>query len=211
MNKTTIAVFPLKIVLFPESIIPLHIFEERYIRMIQEFLENKIGFGINLSVSSKNYTTGCEAKSVDIIKKYDDGRLDIIVNGGRRYEINNLNENKNGYLIGVPKFFDDIKEIYNKSTLMNCLKTYNDIVHLLKNDSLKEINLSDLKTGMPSFYLAQKSGLTTLQRQHILELKSENDRLISILLHLQKVFPTLKEAEAVNRMIKNDGYLLNKY
>ncbi|OGU10476.1 MAG: hypothetical protein A2X61_08730 [Ignavibacteria bacterium GWB2_35_12] len=206
MKSSTIAVFPLKIVLFPDSIIPLHIFEERYLRMIQDFTENKIGFGINLSVSSKNYNTGCEAKRLDVIKKYDDGRLDIIIYGGRRYEINNLHESDYGYLIGHPNFFEDVSELYDRITLMNCAKTYNDIVHLLKNESIKEIRLSDIKTKKPSFLLAQKTGLSALQKQQILELKSENERLMSILLHLQNVLPALKQAEAVNRIIKNDGY-----
>jgi len=210
MNSSTIAVFPLKIVLFPDSIIPLHIFEERYIRLIQDFLENKIGFGINLSISIKKYNTGCEAKRVDIIKKYEDGRLDIIVYGGNRYEIKEMHECENGYLTGIPNFFEDVSDLYDRQTLMNCLKTYNDIVNLIKNDSIKEIKASELKTGKPSFYLAQKSGLSILQKQHILELRSENERLLNILFHLQNVFPALKEAEAVSLMIKNDGYLVNK-
>ncbi len=178
--------------------------------MIRDFLENKIGFGINLCISSKNYDAGCMAKSVEIIKKYDDGRMDIIVSGGRRYNIKNIKKCEFGYSMGEADFYEDITQSYDDSTLVNCLNTYNDIINLLKNDGIKEIKKSELKTEKPSFYIAQKSGLTALQKQHILELKSENERLMSILLHLQKVFPALKEADAVNRIIKNDGYFVNK-
>ncbi|TAL68719.1 MAG: hypothetical protein EPN82_09620 [Bacteroidetes bacterium] len=200
------AVFPLKIVLFPESIIPLHIFEEKYKIMVNDFRENQLGFGINLSITGKNFNIGCEAKKVEIIKIYDDERMDILVYGGRRYIVNNIEESEYGYLIGSPDYFEDKTDLFDSRTLMKCLKTYNDIVHLLKNESIKEIFISDLKTLKPSFYLAQKSGLTAIQKQHILELKSENDRLINILAHLENVFPAIKEAETVSRIIKNDGY-----
>jgi Lon protease-like protein len=209
MNIATIAIFPLKLVLFPDSIIPLHIFEERYIRMINDYFEKSLGFGINLSISSKNYNAGCAVNGVEIVKKYDDGRLDIIVKGGRRYYVNSLEKGEYGYLTGNPNFFEDITNNYDRFTLIDCINVYNDIVHLLKNDSISEININDLKTEKPSFFLAQKSGLTVLQRQYILELKSENERLMSILQHLQKIFPTLRETEMVNRIIKNDGYLTN--
>lgn len=203
------AVFPLKIVLFPESIIPLHIFEDRYKKMVNDFRVNQLGFGINLSISGKNFNIGCEVKKVEIIKLYDDERMDILVYGGRRYLIDNIIESEYGYMLGAPDYFEDKTDLFDSQTLMKCLKTYNDIVRLIKNESIKEIFITDLKTLKPSFYLAQKTGLTAVQKQHILELKSENERLINILAHLQNVFPAIKEAETVSRIIKNDGYWTN--
>ncbi|MBI5325658.1 MAG: LON peptidase substrate-binding domain-containing protein [Ignavibacteriae bacterium] len=210
MTLNKFAVFPLKIVLFPESIIPLHIFEDKYKKMVNNFVENQLTFGINLSMTGKNFDVGCEAGRIEIIKRYDDDRLDILVYGGRRYLIHNLIESEYGYFTGTPDFFEDDSNLYDGIILMKCLKTYNDIVHLLNNETIKEINLTDFKTSKPSFYLAQKTGLTAIQKQHILELKSENDRLNNILNHLQNVLPAIRESELVSRIIKNDGYMINK-
>src|ERR1700746_1434059 len=84
--------FPLEIVLFPGAPLPLHIFEPRYKEMIGECLAQDRPFGMVRAKESALSAIGCSASIVTIIKKYDDGRLDIAAEGEQRFEIRTLNQ-----------------------------------------------------------------------------------------------------------------------
>ena len=74
---TRIPLFPLGVVLFPTSKVPLHIFEERYKKLCEESLKNHSTFGINYIEEDKLHSIGCTAQVADVIKRYPDGKLDI--------------------------------------------------------------------------------------------------------------------------------------
>src|SRR5947209_19237850 len=77
--------FPLELVLFPGMALPLHIFEPRYKEMIGECLEHDSAFGIVRAVEDGVAHVGCSAEVVTVVKRYDDGRLDIVTRGLRRF------------------------------------------------------------------------------------------------------------------------------
>src|SRR5690242_7224226 len=74
--------------------LPLHIFEPRYKEMIGECLENDTPFGIVRSVEDGVAQIGCSAEVVTVVKKYDDGRMDIVTRGLRRFEIVEHNQDR---------------------------------------------------------------------------------------------------------------------
>ena len=85
--------FPLNIVLFPNSYLPLHIFEERYKEMIQRCLNSDLKFGVVLIKSGSEvggpaepYSVGTVARIVRV-EKQDDGQMWITVVGERRFRI----------------------------------------------------------------------------------------------------------------------------
>ena len=86
----TIGIFPLNIVLFPGSSYPLHIFEGRYKQLIGEVVAARGEFGINLVLveDGKMFQVGCGAKVSEVVRTYDDGKMDIIVSGTERYIVN---------------------------------------------------------------------------------------------------------------------------
>ncbi len=211
MNKCNIAIFPLKIVLFPDSVLPLHIFEDRYKNLIHDNLEKGLDFGMNLDENSKNYEVGCQVRRLDIIKIYDDGRLDIVITGGVRYKIFDIKKSPSGYLLADIEYINDDEEPMDNFLFDNCLMIYNEIARSVKNTQIKEINESEIKTDKPSFFIAQKSGLTLVQKQSLLEARSENIRLKIISEHLNKIFSIIKKAELASVIIKNDGYFTFQY
>ena len=112
MAEVLIPLFPLEVVLLPEELLPLHIFEERYREMIGECLQAKASglgrqdFGV-VSVNGEEISSvGCTAHIVNVTKKYDDGRIDILTVGKRRFEILLTNEEKS-YLRASVELFDD--------------------------------------------------------------------------------------------------------
>ena len=84
MPDSLLPLFPLKVVLFPRTELPLHIFEERYKEMIGECVAEGTEFGIVLVLEQGLASTGCTAAIVDVIRKFPDGRMDILVRGQRR-------------------------------------------------------------------------------------------------------------------------------
>lgn len=73
--------------LLPGELMPLHIFEERYKRMIGDCVERSIPFGIVLRDSNGARNVGCEARVTEVLKRFDDGRMDIVVTGERPFRV----------------------------------------------------------------------------------------------------------------------------
>ncbi len=88
MQQELLPLFPLELVLLPGA------------------LQNKSEFGIVLAIEKGIVNTGCTAVVERVVKQYDDGRMDIIAGGRRRFEILLLNQEKD-YLRGAVEFFDD--------------------------------------------------------------------------------------------------------
>ena len=76
-----IPLFPLGLVLLPQMPLPLHIFEERYKLMIGECLEKNEEFGIVYFNGTDIQAIGCTASIHKVVKRYNDGRLDILTRG----------------------------------------------------------------------------------------------------------------------------------
>src|SRR5260370_12954949 len=81
MRPDRIPLFPLNVVLFPGEELPLHIFEPRYRRMVRECLDARSPFGMLLAMEDGVTHVGCTAEILEVVKRYPDGRMDIITVG----------------------------------------------------------------------------------------------------------------------------------
>ena len=94
MQDELLPLFPLQVVLFPRTALPLHIFEERYKEMIGDVLRGHTEFGVVLAGEKGIVNTGCTATVEKVLKNYPDGRMDLLTVGRRRFEIILLNDEK---------------------------------------------------------------------------------------------------------------------
>jgi Lon protease-like protein len=106
MQHELLPLFPLQVVLFPRTLLPLHIFEERYKEMIGDAIRGNTEFGVVLAGEKGIANTGCTAIVDRVVERRDDGRIDLISAGRRRFEIQSLDQEK-AYLRGAVEFFDD--------------------------------------------------------------------------------------------------------
>lgn len=205
-NMETIGLFPLGIVLFPESVYPLHIFEDRYKKLVNEALADNRYFGINYINDSSMQEIGCSAKIADLMKSYPDGKMDILVTGIRRYKVINFKQDDKPYYTADVEYFDD--ENSNVSTLLleDSIELFNQIAENVKSIKVDKITRIELDTEMPSFYMATKAGLTQAQKQYLLELRSENERLTFIIEHMRRILPIIKNKDDLGEILKYDGY-----
>ena len=204
----TIGLFPLGLVLFPGSLLPLHIFEPRYRSLMNSVIDKDTSFGINLVESSKLFEVGCAAKVVRVSQRYPDGRFDVITQGQKRYHLHNLSESSASYFVGSVEYFEDILEEMNTEVFLECKKKYSQIIDAVYPEKIDQLtNPQSLSMEFPSFFMAQKSGLSLLQKQELLEMRSENARLQFLVNHLDSILPEITRQENFNRIIKGDGYL----
>src|ERR1700734_3982579 len=94
MQEELLPLFPLQVVLFPRTALPLHIFEERYKQMIADVQRGHTEFGVVLAGEKGIVNTGCTATGEKVLKKYPDGRMGLISLGRRRFEIILVNDEK---------------------------------------------------------------------------------------------------------------------
>lgn len=110
-----IPIFPLPLVLLPNEVLPLHIFEPRYRQMLEDAMEGRKIFGINfLDIESgadipKPGSTGCAAE-IKEVQKLDDGRSNIITGGLVRYRLIEYVDRGTPYLVADIEFFKDEPE-----------------------------------------------------------------------------------------------------
>jgi ATP-dependent Lon protease len=173
MQEELLPLFPLQVVLFPRTVLALHIFEERYKQMIGEALRAKTEFGVVQAGERGVVNTGCTASVEKVLKEYPDGRLDLLTIGRRRFEIIMLN-NEKPYLRGAVEFFDDEEsEPIVPEIQMRVLEAYNDIRANENDEDQQDPEMTDPQL---SFQLAQV--VSDLEfRQVLLATRSEADRM----------------------------------
>ena len=171
MQQDLLPLFPLQVVLFPRTPLPLHIFEDRYKEMIGEAIRTNTEFGVVLAGEKGIANTGCTAIVDRVIERHADGRIDLISNGRRRFEIQSLDQEKT-YLRGLVEFFDDDNEDKPASELQTkVVEAYKALPAL--GDQPFEPKWEDPQL---SFQLAQP--IHDLQfRQVLLMMKSERERM----------------------------------
>ena len=82
MSAREIGLFPLATVLVPGELLPLHIFEDRYRRLIGDCERHGQEFALLFADDDGTRELGCTAELVEVIERFDDGRLNIVVRGG---------------------------------------------------------------------------------------------------------------------------------
>ncbi len=195
MHEGMLPLFPLQVVLFPGAELPLHIFEERYKEMIGEVLRDRQEFGVVLASEKGVVNTGCTATIDKVLRRYPDGRLDILTRGRRRFEILLLNDERQ-FLRGAVEFFDDeASEPATPEILKLAVDGYNEMQHLLA-----EAGLPETESAHPqlSFRLAQNVPDLAL-RQLLLSTRSEAERLR----HLAGFFPAYLQKQRRIQKVRN--------
>ncbi|MGD8315065.1 MAG: LON peptidase substrate-binding domain-containing protein [Syntrophobacterales bacterium] len=207
-TETTIPLFPLGVVLLPAMILPLHIFEERYKLMIDECLEEKREFGIVYSDQKEIRKKGCMAQIVQVLKRYDDGRMDILTRGVKRFFIEEIIDEK-PYLQARVAYFDDEVELESEELAVlvkDGIKLLQELDSLIgKKTDYKAV--SKLEPKVISFLLAYNDEFTPAERQEFLSMTSTRQRLIESSDALRKMIERYKKELVIKKIVGGNGNL----
>ena len=194
--------FPLQLVVFPRTQLPLHIFEDRYKEMVAEAMEERGEFGIVLAKNEGIVNAGCTVVVDHVVTKYPDGRMDIMTRGVRRFEITGLNQERS-FLRGEVEFFDDEDSIDSPEELrVEALRRYRSMLEAAEQRSYAE---PDLRDPQLSFQLAQSVDDVDFQSV-LLRNRSEADRLRQLNQFLNQYVPRLKQTSKMKQLAPLNGF-----
>lgn len=185
--------FPLNAVIFPYAALQLHIFEERYREMVRTCVEFDRPFGIVLIRNGSEtgiadpYMVGTAVR-ITSVHNYDDGRMDIDVQGERRFRIRELDESKS-YLVGhvEPVIEHEIEDSPRANHLLSVAKE--EFENLMRKFfARQEFNIQVVFSPDPvalSFTIANLLPLDNLEKQRLLETTDTLDRVEELIPILQ--------------------------
>ena len=201
MPDGLLPLFPLEVVLFPQTPLPLHIFEERYKEMIGECLANEKEFGIVLVRGEGVVRIGCTASVLEVLQRHEDGKLDILTLGRRRFRLKEIHSRRTFLEAAVEYFEDTDIRPTELDVTRDALASYRELQRLdLVAEEPPELNHPEL-----SFQLAQ--AVTDLDiRQTLLEMRSEHDRMASVAGHLATLVLRAKIGESVKKVARSNGH-----
>ena len=197
-----IALFPLNIVAFPGEAVNLHIFEPRYKALVQDCLKDNTTFGIPSYVLNK-IELGTEVEITEVVKVYDDGRMDIKTRATQVFQ--------------VYDFWNPWGELEYAGGKIDYLIPGNDLadpglLYQFKEMSarlfgwLGEDDVPDISTINSVFKIGHKIGLKPEEEYKLLTIEDEDDRLSYAIKHLEHLLPALERAHNAQERIKQNGH-----
>ena len=207
MGPERIALFPLNVVLLPGATLPLHIFEPRYRQMVRRCVDKKCEFGVLLALPKGIVRVGCTAEITEVVKRYNDGRMDIVAVGRSPFRIVEL-LNSEAYatdqlLEGEVDFLDDCERPVDACVQRELVQLY-EVCHTLLFEDYPR-NLQGEKPEYLSFVVAGTLPMDLMRKQQILELRSEADRQERLLGYLREWAPHLQKTEAKRARAGGNG------
>ena len=196
--------FPLDVVLFPGMALPLHIFEARYKEMIGECLEHDSPFGIVRAIEDGIAQIGCSAEVVTVVKRYEDGQLDIVTRGLRRFEVLEINQERS-FLQAAVNFLAEHSD-ETTETRIKALDLHRSL--LLLAASGQSFPTLEPPDELLSFYLISQLPVDFDFKQTILATASESQRLSTLIEYYEALLPKLGKIVQAKKKSGGNGHVL---
>jgi Lon protease-like protein len=197
--------FPLGIVALPTESVPLHVFEDRYRRMIDRCLLADPGssereFGILWLSDAELKSVGCACEVENVLERMDDGRLNILARGTHPFRLLERQDDL-PYPAGVVEFLSEREEQANPDAARAARELYGELVEQATDKRLEEGDLEHLD----AYAMAGTVELGLDAKQELLELRSENARLRLLAPLLREAIKRLDLAERAQAGARSNG------
>ena len=194
--------FPLEVVLLPGTPLPLHIFEPRYKEMIGECLRNDAPFGVVRALEEGVAEIGCTAEILTITKQYPDGRMDLIAEGRKRFEVLEMNQERS-FLRAEVLFVPDEPGNAVEEEKARAVRLHLEILSLAGAVQ----DLATVDQNQLSFYLAGSLPLDLDFKQNLLGMRSEEQRLQTVAKYLEEILPRLRRVAQTRQKAGGNGHV----
>jgi Lon protease-like protein len=194
--------FPLDIVLLPRAPLPLHIFEPRYKEMMNECLAQKSPFGIIRTREEGFVNVGCSAEIINVLKKYDDGRMNILAEGQRRFEVLQVNQDRS-FLQAEVFYLTDDADLPLAAEQERAVHLHGEIMQLAGAQPEKQ----DAAAGQLAYRLAGSLPFDPDFQQALLEMNSEADRIRAVISFFERILPVLHQNAKAKRRAGGNGHV----
>ena len=201
--SSLLPLFPLDVVLLPGMPFPLHIFESRYQEMIADCLARKEFFGVVRIKEEGVANLGCTAEITSVVKTYSDGRMDILTQGRRRFEILEVDKDRS-YLRADVIYLEDDPGKPAADEMERAGKLHSEIMELAGAEVESTAAVDDTQL---SFYLAGSLPLDLDFKQSLLAMRSEPERIQAVIACFETILPNLRRAVQVRKKASGNGHV----
>jgi Lon protease-like protein len=167
-----LGLFPLGLVLLPTERLPLHIFEERYKELVEECLAQDAEFGLVYADSDGIRDVGTRARIAEVLTRFEDGRLNILVEGGERFHVDELTDGRSFHTAHVSPV-DDSGDAADAAAVEDAMRVFG----VLREVTGSDVDPPDPASPQLSFALAGKVELTPGEKLMLLRELSERRRI----------------------------------
>jgi Lon protease-like protein len=192
--------FPLGIVLLPEELVPLHIFEDRYKLMVSDCLEQGREFGIVWLSDSGLRDVGCAAAITELLETMDDGRMNILVRGTRPFRLLRRIEEL-PYPAGDIELLDDDGAEPEPASLDETRERYAELVERLTESRPDAAQLD----ALGAYGIAATIDFAHDAKQSLLESRSEEERLTMLTELIEAAMKRVDYVERAGERAKSNG------
>jgi Lon protease-like protein len=160
-------------VLFPTERVPLHIFEPRYKELIGECLADGNEFGLVLEDADGRREVGTCAAVLEVLRVFEDGRLNILVEGRARFRIVDETDGRAFRTAEIEALEDEIDPASDEEA-ERAVRLFGQLVDVAEAD---EVDRPSSDSANLSFELGARIDMGSRLKQELLELRSERARL----------------------------------
>ena len=194
--------FPLGIVLLPGEPVPLHIFEPRYKEMVRVCLDGDRPFGIVYASPAALAAVGCTARIRSVATRYDDGRLDIVAVGEERFRVQDIHRDR-AYLTADAEPVEDDADTAPTRVRQRVVARHMKLLELA-GETVRP-GLYDEPYPL-SFVVGRNAGLGLDDKQALLAMEDEAERLAMLSEHLGRLLMRVREAKKISTLARGDGH-----
>jgi Lon protease-like protein len=196
-----IGLFPLGIVLLPTEQVPLHIFEPRYRELIAECVEGEEPFGLVYADDDGLRRVGTLARVAEVVERFEDGRMNIVVEGGDRFRLLELTDGRS-FQTGTVEPLADLDDPADPEDVKRGVDLFARLVELTG----AEVEVPGKGLEQPSFSLASRFELAPELKLELLEESSERLRLKRLCEILETVAVAVERQRETAELASRNGH-----
>ena len=197
-----LGLFPLPLVLVPTERIPLHIFEPRYRELIGECVERGEEFGLVLDAGDGAvHEVGTRAAVAQVLEVLDDGRMNIIVEGGKRFRLLELTSGRSFATGIVEEVVDDESEPRDEEDAARAVELFNELASV----SGADVDVPERLSPLLDFELTARVDFGVEAKQELLATTSPRARMAKLVELLERALETVKLERELQARASGNG------
>ena len=200
-GPSELPIFELPVVLLPGELMPLHIFEERYKRMIGHCVEAEEPFGVVFRDDDGSARRiGCKARVTEVLEQFDDGRMDIVVTGEEPFKVLERFDGTE-YPAGEVESIDAPDDGADDTLAESAREAFADLVRRVSGSEPEDEVLAE----SDAYAIAARVELPVDTKHELLELRSEDQRMRILADALNDLIGVLKRSRKIAERARMNG------
>jgi Lon protease-like protein len=196
-----LGLFPLSIVLVPTERIPLHIFEPRYRELIEECVENEADFGLVLATGDGAvHEIGTRASVLEVLEVLDDGRMNVVVEGGERFRLLELTSGRS-FTTGLVEPVIDEDDPPTTADVDHALEAFRELAETSESD----VDTPEPDVAQLDFELAARVDFGVESKQEVLAMTSPRLRMQRLAVLFEAALEAVRVEQAMRERASRNG------